>query len=152
MKETRFADLMAGLLFIILGILLFLGAGRLQPVKLGIGPAGFPRFISVFMELLGIGMTVSVLRKGMPKPKITIGGKAVLLLTASIALSALYVVMVTRAGFLLCTPVLLFGMMMLYGNRRYLLCAAISLCMTVAVWLLFTKVFYIFLPTGSWLR
>ena len=44
---------------------------------------------------------------------------------------------------------LLYGMMLLYGNKRYVLCAVITVLFTVAVWLLFTKVFLIFLPAGK---
>ena len=146
MKKTRFADLVVGVLFIVLGIAVYIGASRLQTVKLGIGPGGFPRFISVFMEILGVCMTVSVLKDGMPRPEFKIEAKSLIPLLASIALCIVYVSVVSTVGFVLCTPVLLFAMMLLFGSRKYLQCIIISIVTTAVIWLLFTKVFMIFLP------
>ncbi len=122
MKEKRFSDLVIGVVFMALGLTVFLMANQLQTVKLGIGPAGFPKFIAVLLALLGAVMTVS-------------------------ALCVLYVILVPTVGFMLLTPFLMFGMMLLFGNRNYVMCAIVSVVTTVLVWLLFTKVFMIFLPT-----
>lgn len=146
MKKTRFADLMIGLLFILLGIAVYYGASQLQTVKLGIGPGGFPRFVSIFMLILGVCMTVSVLKDGMPKPEFHIDTKTLFPLLASIALCILYACVVSTLGFVICTPILLFAMMLLYGSRKYLQCIVISIAATLVIWLLFTKVFMIFLP------
>ena len=49
---------------------------------------------------------------------------------------------------MLLTPVLLVGMMALFGEHKIVPMAVISVATTVCVWLLFTEVFMIFLPAG----
>lgn len=147
MAKKRFSDLIIGIGFMALGVATFLMANDLQKVKLGIGPGGFPKFISVALVLLGLCMTVSVVRHGFNKPEIHMEKKQILLLLSAIAMCVLYIALVPTVGFALLTPFLLFGMLLLFGNRSYLMCAVISVVTTAAVWLLFTKVFMIFLPT-----
>ena len=147
MKEKRFSDLVIGVVFMALGLTVFLMANQLQTVKLGIGPAGFPKFIAVLLALLGAVMTVSALRHGVPKPQFKLEKKPTMLFLAAVALCVLYVILVPTVDFMLLTPFLMFGMMLLFGNRNYVMCAIVSVVTTVLVWLLFTKVFMIFLPT-----
>lgn len=71
MKEKRFSDLVIGVAFIVIGIVVFVMASQLQTVKLGIGPGGFPKFISVLLAILGLVMTVGAIRNGIPKPQFT---------------------------------------------------------------------------------
>ena len=92
-------------------------------------------------------MTVSALRHGVPKPQFKLEKKPTMLFLAAVALCVLYVILVPTVGFMLLTPFLIFGMMLLFGNRNYLMCVIVSVVTTVLVWLLFTKVFMIFLPT-----
>lgn len=147
MKEKRFSDLVIGVAFIVIGIVVFVMASQLQTVKLGIGPGGFPKFISVLLAILGLVMTVGAIRNGIPKSQFTFEKKPTLLFLAAVAICVFYVVLVPTIGFILLTPFLIFGMMLLFGNRNYLLCVVISAATTMLVWLLFTKVFMIFLPT-----
>ena len=146
MKDTRFADFVAGVLFLVLAVVFYLLSDQLQTVKLGIGPAGFPKFVSVFMGILGAVMTATSLRGGFPKPKGKINPRPALLVTATIVLCFVYVKLVQTVGFVYLTPVFLFLLMLLFGNKRYVLSTVISIVTTVCVWLLFTKVFMIFLP------
>lgn len=152
MKKKPFSDLVIGIAFIVLGIFVLILSRSLNKVKLGIGPGGFPTFISVLLMLLGTVQTVSTLRTGFEAPAFAADRRQTLLFLGAVALAVLYVLVIPVAGFLLATPVLVFGMMMLYGNRKYLLCAVISIAVTVAVWALFTKVFLIFLPAGRLFR
>ena len=152
MKKKPFSDLVIGIAFIVLGIFVLILSRSLNKVKLGIGPGGFPTFISVLLMLLGTVQTVSTLRTGFEAPAFAADRRQTLLFLGAVALAVLYVLVIPVAGFLLATPVLVFGMMMLYGNRKYLLCAVISIAVTVAVWALFSKVFLISLPAGRLFR
>lgn len=149
MKKSRFSELIIGLGFTALGIVVIILASGLQKVKLGIGPGGFPRFIGFAITLLGAVQLVKTLRNGVAKPEFHMEKKALLLFLASVAACVLYIILVPKLGFLICTSVLLYVMLLLYGNRHYVLCALLSVVFTAAVWLLFTKVFLIFLPSGS---
>ena len=133
MKEKRFSDLVIGVVFMALGLTVFLMANQLQTVKLGIGPAGFPKFIAVLLALLGAVMTVSALRHGVPKPQFKLEKKPTMLFLAAVALCVLYVILVPTVGFMLLTPFLMFGMMLLFGNRNYVMCAIVSVVTTVLV-------------------
>ena len=146
MKDTRFVDFVVGLLFIVLGVVFFFLSDGLQSVKLGIGPAGFPKFVSVMLAILGATLSISTARKGFSLPKMKINKRPALLVTATIVLCFVYVKLVQTVGFVYLTPVFLFLLMLLFGNKRYVFSAVISIVTTVCVWLLFTKVFMIFLP------
>ena len=67
---------------------------------------------------------------------------------AAVILAFAYVLLVEKLGFLLLTPILLIAYMYLFGERSVLKMAIIAIITTVCIWLLFTKVFMIFLPAG----
>ena len=54
LKKKPFSELVIGLACIALGVAVFIAAGSLQQVKLGIGPAGMPRFVAVLLMVLGL--------------------------------------------------------------------------------------------------
>lgn len=147
MNKKPFSDLVIGLGAIVLGVAVFALAGQLQTVRLGIGPAGFPRFIAVLLIVLGAAKLIPTLLSGVEKPRIHLEKKPVLLFLSAILMSFVYVLLVPTAGFLITTPLLLIGMMWLFGERNPLALIVISIVTTVVIWLLFTKVFYIFLPS-----
>ena len=147
-KKSPFSDLAIGIGAVALGVAVVILASGLQKVKLGIGPGGFPRFIGAALILLGAVQLGKTLKNGVAAPAVHPDKKALLLFLSAVAACFLYVAVVPAVGFLLATPVLLFVMLLLYGNRRYLFCAALSVAVTVCVWALFTKVFLIFLPAG----
>ena len=148
-KKSPLSDLVIGIGAVALGVVVVILASGLQKVKLGIGPGGFPRFIGIMLILLGAAQLFKTLKNGIAAPSIKMEKQALLLFLAAVAACFLYVMIVPTVGFLLATPVLLFVMLLLYGNRRLLFCAALSVVVTVSVWALFTKVFLIFLPTGT---
>ena len=98
------------------------------------------------LAILGATLSISTARKGFSLPKMKINKRPALLVTATIVLCFVYVKLVQIVGFVYLTPVFLFLLMLLFGNKRYVLSAIVSICVSVCVWLLFTKVFMIFLP------
>ena len=147
-KKCAFSDLIIGLGCAGLGAAVFFLAQRLQKVKLGIGPGGFPRFIGIALMILGAIQLIKVIKNGIEKPKVHIEKKALLLFLSTIAVCLLYVAVVSYLDFRIATPLLLFAMLLLYGNKHYLFCALFSVGFSLAVWWLFTKVFMVFLPKG----
>jgi len=147
-KKKPFSELIIGLACIALGIAVFIMAGDLQKVRLGIGPAGFPKFISVVLGILGLAQTVMALSSGVEAPKFNVDKKAATLFIAAVAAVVVYVMLVTTVGFALLTPVLMVVMMYLFGERHFGKMAVIAIVTTAVVWLLFTEVFMIFLPAG----
>ena len=147
-KKKPFSELVIGIACMALGVAVFIAAGNLQQVKLGIGPRGFPKFIAVVLALLGLAQTATALSSGVEKPKFDVDKRAASLFAAAVAMSVAYVMLVTQVGFIILTPLLLIGMMFLFGERSIVKMLIIAVITTVCVWLLFTEVFLIFLPAG----
>ncbi len=147
-KKKPFSELVIGIACIALGVAVFIAAGNLQQVKLGIGPSGFPKFIAVVLAILGLAQTVTTLSSGVEAPKVDVDKRAASLFIAAVAMSVAYVMLVTQVGFIIMTPLLLIGMMYLFGERSIVKMLIIAIITTICIWLLFTKVFLIFLPTG----
>ena len=148
MKKKPFSELVIGIACMALGAAVFIAAGSLQQVKLGIGPAGFPRFIAVVVLLLGAVQTITTLSRGVKKPEWNVDKRAAGLFAAAVAMSVAYVLLVETVGFILLTPLLLIGLMALFGERSIVKMLVIAIITTACVWLLFTEVFLIFLPGG----
>ena len=147
-KKKPFSELVIGLACIALGVVVFVAAGNLQQVRLGIGPSGFPKFIAVVLALLGLAQTATALSYGVEAPKFEMDKRAAGLFAAAVAMSVVYVMLVTQIGFIILTPLLLIGLMVLFGERSIVKMLLIAVITTVCVWLLFTEVFMIFLPAG----
>ena len=148
MKKKPFSELVIGLACIALGVVVFIAAGNLQTVRLGIGPAGFPKFISIVLGVLGLAQTIMALSSGVKAPEFNVDKKAASLFIAAVAMSFAYVLLVDMIGFLIMTPLLLLGLMYLFGERSIVKMLIIAAVTTACIWLLFTEVFLIFLPAG----
>lgn len=147
-KKKAFSELIIGLACIVLGVVVYIAAGNLQHVKLGIGPAGFPKFVAVLLVVLGAIQTATAVSNGVEAPKCNLDKRAAGLFIAAIAMAFVYVLLVAQIGFLPLTVLLLVGYMYLFGERNWIKMLIISVITTVCIWLLFTEVFMIFLPTG----
>ena len=152
MKKKPFSELVIGLACIALGVAVFIAAGNLQTVKLGIGPAGMPKFVSVLLMVLGLAQTVTAVSTGVKAPEFNVDKKAASLFAAAVAMSVAYVLLVETFGFIILTPLLLIGLMTLFGERNIVKMLFIAAVTTACIWLLFTKVFLIFLPVGRIFR
>jgi len=152
LKKKPFSELVIGIICMVLGAAVFIAAGNLQTVKLGIGPAGMPKFVSVLLMVLGLAQTVMALKAGVNPPKFDMDKRAASLFAVAVAMSVAYVLLVDTIGFLIMTPLLLVGLMVLFGERSIVKMLIISTITTVCIWLLFTKVFMIFLPVGRIFR
>jgi len=152
LKKKPFSELVIGIACMVLGAVVFIAAGNLQTVKLGIGPAGFPKFIAIVLGLLGLAQTATALSVGVKAPEFNVDKKSASLFIAAVAMSFAYVLLVDYIGFLIMTPLLLIGLMVLFGERSIVKLLVIALITTGCIWLLFTKVFMIFLPVGRIFR
>lgn len=146
MKDTRAADLGAGLGFTILGAIVIYLAADLQRMPRGIGPGGYPRVVGVMMIALGLIQVGRILVKGMPSLSFSVDTRPVFQVAATLAGAFVYVYAVKYLGFLLLTPALLYLLLMLYGYRKYFKAAVISIGVSTVIYIVFAKIFMIFLP------
>ena len=149
MKDTRLFDLFVGIGIIALGIAVYINASNMPSARLGLGPGGYPMFLAVLLIIMGVILTVSILRKGgvsfkikLPKDK-----APTIKIVVTGAATFLYLFLMSHLGFILVTPFYLIGIMALFGYRRYIISVPVSVILTICVFYLFTRVFFIFLPT-----
>lgn len=134
-----------------LAAVVYWGASAFPVLDSGLGAGGFPKFIAVCLGVLGTVLAVTSyvrLRKCRDQEKQVLRKGD--LLGAAVLASAfyLYIVLVKPLGYVLATTIFFFLFMLIYGERKWLRMAVISVGFSVAAYLLFRNVFYIMLPKG----
>jgi len=146
MKKNRFADLMIGVLMMALAVAVLLLSGSLAQAKVGLGPAGYPRAVAIIMLVLGLVMVVSTLIKGMPKLVWKPDRQMFLRVAGTVVISFVYLWLLNQIGFLFLTPFYLFALMWIFRYPNLKVAALASIGSSILIYLLFTKVFMVFLP------
>jgi putative tricarboxylic transport membrane protein len=108
-----------------------------------LGPAAFPRLMAGLVLLLGVAQIVLSCRER-KQTKIKIPNKVGLVL--GIILMFLYVFLMTRIGYFYTTPVFIFVLLGLLGNRRWGQMALVSAAFTAMAYLVFYKFLMVSLP------
>jgi len=127
----------------------YFAAGQFPPAPKGLAPADFPRALFVLLFILGgilAGNAFHALKKhALPDKKSYEKGelKHVFILVAVIAA---YIQLLSVFGYVLLTPVVVFVMMYLYGLRKWVQMAVISIATSVSTYVLFNDYLYVLLP------
>lgn len=145
-KKSAFSELVIGLLILALGIFVFCYGFTLKTAQTGIGAGGYPKFIGVVLIILGICQTAISLFQGVRKPELKADRTKVIRLAALVGAMVVYLWLLPHIGFVIMTPILIIALMLLFGIRRWLLGLVIAIVFTIIVYLLFTRVFMVFLP------
>lgn len=147
-NENKFSNVCLGLGFVILGAVVYFMAGQLQLTTRGIGPGGYPRVIAAMMIILGAILAIENVVGGFPKPEFSMENPRGWLRTALLIIGTLiYISLLRKLGFLLLTPFLMGYALVLFGHKEWKRVVGISVLTTVVIYLLFVKVFMIFLPS-----
>jgi len=149
MKKNRFADLIIGVLMVLLGIVVLVLSQGLAQAKVGLGPAGYPRAVAIIMLVLGLVMVISTLAKGLSRMTWQPDRQAFLRVAGTVLISFVYLWLLNRIGFLFLTPFYLFALMWIFGYKNLKVAALASIGSAVVIYLLFTKAFMVFLPEFS---
>ena len=96
--------------------------------------------------ILGICQTAISLFQGVRKPELKADRTKVIRLVALVGAMVVYLWLLPHIGFVIMTPILIIALMLLFGIRRWLLGLVIAIVFTIIVYLLFTRVFMVFLP------
>ena len=144
----RRADLLSGI-----GLLLFsaLYFERSFAISTGLasdrlGPQFFPRLLAVLLALLSVALVVraaSGRSDTTPLPTVRFGR-----LIAVLALCAGWTLLLPRVGFLIVTPPLVGAVIWILGLRRWRTIIAVSLGVTLALYLVFVQLLTVLLPLG----
>jgi putative tricarboxylic transport membrane protein len=144
----RRADLLGGI-----GLLLFAAFyfERSFAISTGLasdrlGPTFFPRILASVLALLAAVLIVRALSDRSDRAPLSAVRAARLF--GVLALTAIWALLLPRAGFLLVTPLLLGSVMWTMGLRRWRGLIGVSLGMTLVLYLVFVRALKVLLPMG----
>ena len=147
MKETRFADMITGILIMSLAAFWFYEGNKMMKVDLGLGPGSYPMFVSVGFFFVGLLLFIQNVIKGVPKPQLTIDRKVVLRTIIFILVSFVYVRAMRYLGFLLLTPPYIFFACCFFQYRKKVIAVIASIVVTAILYVVFRMIFFVALPT-----
>ena len=144
----------AGSLLILGLVVLYDTSKMLVPPGSGtVGPQIFPYLVSGFVILISLGLFVQIFRGNLGVPEGTEFGEVVektdfksLAMVAGSMLT--YPLLIERAGFIIATSVVFFGVAFAYGAKNLLKNLAISLIFSLIVYFAFSKGLNVSLPAG----
>jgi hypothetical protein len=146
MKKAQHADLIMGVLFMLLAAFWFYHASQFRQVEFGIGAGGYPKFVSVGLFFLGLILTVQSIVKGFPKWEVNINWKAILRQVIFFVVTFAYIRLLRHLGFLIATPLYLFFQCWFFGYRKYVIAAIMSVGLTAGLYVVFRMIFFVMLP------
>ena len=118
------------------------------------GAASWPRVIILLMIIFAIAQFLLHRRISANTDNTTSqqsGSTATKLqLLFTFALPLIYIALLPKAGFYLTTPIFLLLFLLLLGERRWRYLIGVPILIYVLINLIFTKLFYVALPTGTW--
>ena len=138
--------MVTGIAIMALSAYWFYEASKMTKVDLGIGPGGYPMFISTGLFLMGLLLTLLSIRKGLPKLEGKIDRKAILRMFIFVAVSFAYVRAMRYVGFILLTPPYIFFACWFFQYRRKLVAAITSIVVTAILYIVFRVFFFVPLP------
>jgi putative tricarboxylic transport membrane protein len=144
----------AGSLLILGLVVLYDTSKMLVPPGSGtVGPQIFPYLVSGFVILISLGLFVQILRGNLGVPEGTEFGEVVektdfksLAMVAGSMLT--YPLLIERAGFIIASSVVFFGVAFAYGAKNLLKNLAISVIFSLIVYFAFSKGLNVSLPAG----
>ena len=156
MSENK-KNFFAGIFFLIFGIFIFVNSFSLPTSTADpLGPAGVPRLISSLMVILAVILMIQGL-KGMkeegrvPNAPFVFNNRLVL----TIAILVIYFLFIRKIGFVVLTACYLFCQILLLlpsgsirNAKRMVTTILISVITPLFIYLLFSRMFNIFLPKG----
>ena len=144
----------AGSLLILGLVVLYDNYKMLVPPGSGtVGPQVFPYLVSGFVIFISLGLFVQIFRGNLGVPEGTEFGEVVektdfksLAMVAGSMLT--YPLLIERAGFIIASSVVFFGVAFAYGAKNLLKNLAISLIFSLIVYFAFSKGLNVSLPAG----
>ena len=144
----------AGSLLILGLVVLYDTSKMLVPPGSGtVGPQIFPYLVSGFVILISLGLFLQIFRGNLGIPEGTEFGEVVektdfksLAMVAGSMLT--YPLLIERAGFIIASSVVFFGVAFAYGAKNLLKNLAISIIFSLIVYFAFSKGLNVSLPAG----
>ena len=149
-RDVAGAGLAIGLGLVGLALVIAFDTSRMQvaPTYAKVGPQVFPYLTAVALFLTGVYFAVLAMR-GAPDALRAEPGEASLHGLAAISAGlVLQVLLIDRLGFILSSALLFFCVAWGFGSTRYLRDAAVGIVLSVAAFVVFTRLLGLQLPPG----
>jgi len=114
------------------------------------GAASWPRAIILLIALFALLQYAARAPQAAREPQAPAPAPEIARSAAALLLPLGYVFLLPRTGFYLTTPVFVLLYLLLLGERRPAALIGVPLGILAAIVLVFTKLFYVALPTGNW--
>jgi len=142
----KVGSIFVSLIFMIFASVIFVQAQALGPGVGGdVGAGFFPRVISVMTIVCGIVVIVQELKKNSPEMILNAQAKIALGLGA---ITFAYVYLMNLIGFVIITPIFIFGFLFLLQQRRIISMVLFSVALTAGVYLVFRVALNVRLATS----
>lgn len=140
-------DFFSGICIMIFSGIVYMLAEDMPKAELGIGPGDHPQFIVIILFILGLALAVqSYFKKVSQENKKLYTKDNLIKVIAMLVLTFAYIQIMPYIGFLYLTPIYLLAAMLLFGMRNWLVSISVSIVFSVAMYWIFTTVFYVMLP------
>ncbi len=148
--SMRQAEMASGFLSILLGITLIIAASNFPVLPtVDVGPAFFPKVVGGILIFFGALLAiVAFLNKAESKSLKEIFNRRSLLAIGTIAIFAIYIILVSVLGFLIATPLLVIGLAMFLKGKNIAVIVIVAVAVTLLIYYLFLKFLLIPLPRG----
>ena len=144
--QVKIGSIFISLIFMIFAVVIFVQAQALGPGVGGdVGAGFFPRVISIMVIVCGIVVIVQELKKNSPEIILSTQAKMALALGS---ITALYIFLMDIVGFVIVTPVFIFGFLFLLQQRRFFSMALFSVALTTGIYLVFRVALNVRLATS----
>jgi putative tricarboxylic transport membrane protein len=155
MRALRADFMLAATVIIVAAIYLFADAG-LRTARIGdpLGPKAFPALVGGGLILSAVLLVFETLVKRRTLEDRTIEPRTkdekhlVLIMIGMVVWSGLYYYVFETLGYLIATPLFLFGLLSYFNQRKYLTNVLVALGFTGIVYLLFSILLGVPLPSG----
>ncbi|WP_293663268.1 tripartite tricarboxylate transporter TctB family protein [uncultured Phascolarctobacterium sp.] len=142
--KTVDQDMVSGIGLIVLGIAGLIGASGLKNLVVAdLSAAFFPNILFGILIFCGICLLYQSKKR---IEKVKLPAFNYVRLGAMLAVLSIYVYIMDYIGFLIATVLFLVAAMYIFGERRKLILAGVSIAASVIVYFLFTEAFMIVLP------
>ncbi|WP_041077135.1 tripartite tricarboxylate transporter TctB family protein [Thermotoga caldifontis] len=147
---SKRSDVLSGAIVSLVGLIFLLSTIGMRKPRIGLGSAGFPRLVTVCLIICGVLLIVrALLSKKERAARSRIDSSFVFSLVGLTVSFVLYVYLFKKLGFILTTGPLLFFAMYVFGSKKILLNAVLSVVTSIAIYYVFTIIFKIPLPRFS---
>ena len=147
MKKANIVSSIIGMGLSVTFFVITLGFRQFRNVP--IGPEFFPRWLTIGLFLCSAALFIKSIRAPSSRsPTLSLFDKGIQRMIIAVAITVAYAFSWIYLGFLVSTPLGLFGFMFLLGFRKYRLMIIYSFSATLVIFFLFSYVLNIRMPMG----